>query len=92
MPPLDRRAFECYEQMEALEPKRWRVTAVILTLTLFVCRMLEVAKAMGLTLCRQSAHSREEAGTHDEYRMVSLVLPLVHYERRMERRKRKRMN
>ncbi|XP_052418162.1 DNA-directed RNA polymerase I subunit RPA49 isoform X2 [Carassius gibelio] len=55
-------------------------------------KMLEVAKAMGLTLCRQSAHSREEAGTHDEYRMVSLVLPLVHYERRMERRKRKRMN
>uniref|UniRef100_A0A8C2HGJ4 RNA polymerase I subunit E n=1 Tax=Cyprinus carpio TaxID=7962 RepID=A0A8C2HGJ4_CYPCA len=55
-------------------------------------KMLEVAKAMGLTLCRQSAYSREEAGTHDEHRMVSLVLPLVHYERRMERRKRKRMN
>ncbi|XP_043103824.1 DNA-directed RNA polymerase I subunit RPA49 [Puntigrus tetrazona] len=55
-------------------------------------RMLEVAKAMGLTLSRQSAHSREEVGTQEEHRMASLVLPLVHYDRRIERRKRKRMN
>uniref|UniRef100_A0A671MF39 RNA polymerase I subunit E n=1 Tax=Sinocyclocheilus anshuiensis TaxID=1608454 RepID=A0A671MF39_9TELE len=55
-------------------------------------KMLEVAKAMGLTLSRQSAHSREQAGTQEEHRMASLVLPLVHYEQRMGRRKRKRMN
>ncbi|XP_016426030.1 DNA-directed RNA polymerase I subunit RPA49-like [Sinocyclocheilus rhinocerous] len=55
-------------------------------------KMLEVAKAMGLTLSRQSAHSREQAGTQEEHRMASLVLPLVHYEQRMDHRKRKRMN
>lgn len=53
--------------------------------------MLEVAKAMGLTLSRQSTHSLEESGLQDDHRMASLVLPLVRYERRMESRKRKKM-
>lgn len=53
--------------------------------------MLEVAKAMGLKLSRQSMHSLEEAGLQDEHRMASLELPLVHYEKRMESRKRKKM-
>lgn len=57
---------------------------------MFVCRMLELAKAMGLTLSRQTVTSRE--GIQDEHRMASLVLPLVHYDRRVERKKRKRMN
>ncbi|XP_067297914.1 DNA-directed RNA polymerase I subunit RPA49 isoform X2 [Pseudorasbora parva] len=54
-------------------------------------KMLELAKAMGLTLSRQTVSSGEE-GVQDEHRIASLVLPLVHYERRMERRKRKKMN
>lgn len=60
---------------------------IILILTPFLCRMLELAKAMGLTLSRQSAHTREQAGTQEEHRMASLVLPLVHYDQRMEHRK-----
>ncbi|KAI2668627.1 DNA-directed RNA polymerase I subunit RPA49 [Labeo rohita] len=55
-------------------------------------RMMELAKAMGLTLSRQLAQSKEQSGTQEEHRMASLVLPLVKYDRRMERRKRKRMN
>ncbi|KAK2908741.1 hypothetical protein Q8A67_004578 [Cirrhinus molitorella] len=55
-------------------------------------RMIELAKVMGLTLSRQSAHSKEQAGTSEEHRMASLVLPLVQYSRPMEARKRKRMN
>nr|XP_055061577.1 DNA-directed RNA polymerase I subunit RPA49 [Misgurnus anguillicaudatus] len=54
-------------------------------------KMLELAKAMGLTLSRTSACSTEEVGTQDEHRMASLVLPLVCYDRHNERRKRKRM-
>jgi len=54
------------------------------------CRMLELAKAMGLTLSRQAVSNRE--GMQDEHRMASLVLPLVRYDRRVERKKRKRMN
>ncbi|XP_072526705.1 DNA-directed RNA polymerase I subunit RPA49 [Salminus brasiliensis] len=54
-------------------------------------RMLEVAKAMGLTLSRQSSLSSEESGLRDDHRMASLELPLVHYERRLESRKRKKM-
>lgn len=53
--------------------------------------MLEVAKAMGLKLSRQAHHSLEESGLQDEHRVASLELPLVHYERRMESRKRKKM-
>ncbi|XDV14847.1 hypothetical protein PO909_015026 [Leuciscus waleckii] len=53
-------------------------------------KMLELAKAMGLTLSRQTVTNRE--GIQDEHRMASLVLPLVHYDRRVERKKRKRMN
>ncbi|NP_001018540.1 DNA-directed RNA polymerase I subunit RPA49 [Danio rerio] len=55
-------------------------------------KMLEVAKAMGLTLSRQNALGKEGGLIEDEHRMVSLVLPLVHYDRRTERKKRKRMN
>ncbi|XP_056301646.1 DNA-directed RNA polymerase I subunit RPA49 [Danio aesculapii] len=55
-------------------------------------KMLEVAKAMGLTLSRQSTLGTDGALMQDEHRMVSLVLPLVRYDRRMERKKRKRMN
>ncbi|XP_073699322.1 DNA-directed RNA polymerase I subunit RPA49 [Garra rufa] len=55
-------------------------------------RMMELAKAMGLKLSRQSAHSKEHAGTTEEHRMASLVLPLVQYNRPMERKKRRRMN
>ncbi|KAK3507509.1 hypothetical protein QTP70_027441 [Hemibagrus guttatus] len=54
-------------------------------------KILEVAKAMGLTLSRQSIHSLEESGLQDDHRMASLQLPLVRYERRMESRKRKKM-
>ncbi|XP_060772554.1 DNA-directed RNA polymerase I subunit RPA49 [Neoarius graeffei] len=54
-------------------------------------KMLEVAKAMGLTLSRQSMYSLEEAGLQDDHRMASLELPLVRYERRMERQKRRKM-
>ncbi|KAF4071597.1 hypothetical protein AMELA_G00275120 [Ameiurus melas] len=54
-------------------------------------KMLEVAKAMGLTLSRKTFHSLEEAGLQDDHKMASLVLPLVRYERRMESRKRKKM-
>ncbi|GAA6091923.1 DNA-directed RNA polymerase I subunit RPA49 [Tachysurus ichikawai] len=54
-------------------------------------KMLEVAKAMGLTLSRQSIHSWEESGLQDDHRMASLQLPLVRCERRLERRKRKKM-
>lgn len=53
--------------------------------------MLEVAKAMGLKLSRQTTLSSEESGLRDEHRIASLELPLVNYERRLERRKRKRM-
>lgn len=52
--------------------------------------MLELAKAMGLTLSRQTVSNTE--GIQDEQRVASLVLPLVHYDRRVERKKRKRMN
>ncbi|KAK7161944.1 hypothetical protein R3I94_004571 [Phoxinus phoxinus] len=54
-------------------------------------KMLELAKAMGLTLSRLTVSSREEE-IQDEHRMACLVLPLVHYDRRVERKKRKRMN
>ncbi|KAI5087765.1 DNA-directed RNA polymerase I subunit RPA49 [Silurus meridionalis] len=54
-------------------------------------KMLEVAKAMGLKLSRQSIHNLEESGLQDDHRMASLELPLVRYERRMESRKRKKM-
>ncbi|XP_051983371.1 DNA-directed RNA polymerase I subunit RPA49 [Xyrauchen texanus] len=54
-------------------------------------KMLELAKAMGLTLSRQLAYNTEESGTQDEHRIVSLVIPLVRYERRVDRRKRKKM-
>lgn len=57
---------------------------------MIVCRMLELAKAMGLTLSRQTIIKDE--GINDEHRMASVVLPLVFYDRRIERRKRKRMN
>lgn len=53
-------------------------------------KMLELAKAMGLTLSRQTVSNTE--GIQDEQRVASLVLPLVHYDRRVERKKRKRMN
>ncbi|ROI16037.1 DNA-directed RNA polymerase I subunit RPA49 [Anabarilius grahami] len=53
-------------------------------------KMLELAKVMGLTLSRQTVFKDE--GIKDEHRMASVVLPLVFYDRRMERRKRKRMN
>lgn len=46
---------------------------------------------MGLTLSRQSMYSLEEAGLQDDHRMASLELPLVRYERRMERQKRRKM-
>lgn len=57
---------------------------------MIVCRMLELAKAMGLTLSRLTVIKDE--GIKDEHRMASVVLPLVFCDRRMERRKRKRMN
>ncbi|KAK9980797.1 hypothetical protein ABG768_000384 [Culter alburnus] len=53
-------------------------------------KMLELAKAMGLTLSRLTVIKDE--GIKDEHRMASVVLPLVFCDRRMERRKRKRMN
>ncbi|XP_067260598.1 DNA-directed RNA polymerase I subunit RPA49 [Chanodichthys erythropterus] len=53
-------------------------------------KMLELAKAMGLTLSRLTVINDE--GIKDEHRMASVVLPLVFCDRRMERRKRKRMN
>lgn len=54
-------------------------------------KMLEVAKTMGLTLSRHNAYGKEGAVMQDEHRTVSLVLPLVHYDRRTERKKRKKM-
>ncbi|XP_048053509.1 DNA-directed RNA polymerase I subunit RPA49 [Megalobrama amblycephala] len=53
-------------------------------------KMLELAKAMGLTLSRLTVIKDE--GIKDEHRMASVVLPLVFCDRRVERRKRKRMN
>ncbi|TRY64722.1 hypothetical protein DNTS_030149 [Danionella cerebrum] len=52
--------------------------------------MLEVAKAMGLKLSHHSA-LQEHSGVMDEQKIVSLVLPLVCYERRPQIKKRKRM-
>uniref|UniRef100_W5LFX2 RNA polymerase I subunit E n=1 Tax=Astyanax mexicanus TaxID=7994 RepID=W5LFX2_ASTMX len=54
-------------------------------------KMLEVAKAMGLTLSRQASLSAEQSGVQEEHKTASLQLPLVRYERRLEARKRKRM-
>ncbi|MCI4395021.1 hypothetical protein PGIGA_G00175560 [Pangasianodon gigas] len=70
-----------------------KVDLTLLHRDLFISetKMLEVAKAMGLTLSRQSLHSLEESGLQDDHRMASLELPLVRYERRMESRKRKKM-
>ncbi|XP_030644033.1 DNA-directed RNA polymerase I subunit RPA49 [Chanos chanos] len=53
-------------------------------------RMLEVAKAMRLKLGRLGA-TNADAEIGDEHKLVTLVLPLVKYERRVERRKRKKM-
>lgn len=59
---------------------------------MFSCRIIEVAKSMGLTLNKPARGKNEEAGLRDEHRHASLVLPLVKYDKFIERRKRKKMH
>lgn len=54
-------------------------------------RMIEVAKSMGLTLSKPNRGRTDATMQHDEHRLASLVLPLVKYDKFMERRKRKKM-
>lgn len=58
---------------------------------LFSYRMIEVAKSMGLTLSRTPQVKAEEDGQGDEHRLASLILPLVKYNKFVERQKRKKM-
>ncbi|KAM9449718.1 DNA-directed RNA polymerase I subunit RPA49 [Clarias gariepinus] len=79
-------ASHCLALLLHIEDQKVDLTLLHRDLSISESKMLEVAKAMGLTLSRQSIHSLE-----DDHRMASLVLPLVRYERRMESRKRKKM-
>ncbi|XP_074544115.1 DNA-directed RNA polymerase I subunit RPA49 [Halichoeres trimaculatus] len=55
-------------------------------------RMIEVAKSMGLTLSKTARAKAEEDRPSNEHRQAFLVLPLVKYDKFMERRKRKKMH
>lgn len=51
--------------------------------------MLEVAKSLGLTLSKHTRAKGDEVGPRDEHRLASLVLPLVKYEPKMDRKRKK---
>ncbi|XP_056136761.1 DNA-directed RNA polymerase I subunit RPA49 [Lampris incognitus] len=53
-------------------------------------RMLEVAKAMGLTISKNSHRKANDAVLTDGHRRASLILPLVKYEQYMERKRLKK--
>uniref|UniRef100_A0A8C7Z096 RNA polymerase I subunit E n=1 Tax=Oryzias sinensis TaxID=183150 RepID=A0A8C7Z096_9TELE len=55
-------------------------------------RMLEIAKSMGLTISKPARGKGDEAQLQDEHRYASLVLPLIKYDKFVERRKRKKMH
>ncbi|KAM6939925.1 DNA-directed RNA polymerase I subunit RPA49 [Xenentodon cancila] len=55
-------------------------------------RMIEIAKSMGLTLNKPPRGKNDTAGLHDDDKHASLVLPLVRYDKFVERRKRKKMH
>lgn len=67
------------------------VNLLFYLINILSCRMIEIAKSMGLTLSRPARGKSEEAGLQDEHRQASLLLPLVKYDQFMERRKRKKM-
>lgn len=54
--------------------------------------MLEIAKSMGLTISKPARGKGDEAQLQDEHRYASLVLPLIKYDKFVERRKRKKMH
>ncbi|KAG7313979.1 hypothetical protein KOW79_022475 [Hemibagrus wyckioides] len=84
-------ASHCLALLLHIGDQKVDLTLLYRDLCISETKILEVAKAMGLTLSRQSSHSLEESGLQDDHRMASLQLPLVRYERRMESRKRKKM-
>ncbi|TSO98555.1 DNA-directed RNA polymerase I subunit RPA49 [Bagarius yarrelli] len=84
-------ASHCLALLLHTGDKRVDLTLLHRDLQINETKMLEVAKAMGLTLSRQTIVSLEESGLQDQHRMASLELPLVCYERRVENRKRKKM-
>ncbi|RVE76386.1 hypothetical protein OJAV_G00007360 [Oryzias javanicus] len=55
-------------------------------------RMLEIAKSMGLTLSKPARSKGDDTQLQDEHRYATLVLPLIKYDKFVERRKRKKMH
>ncbi|XP_066517642.1 DNA-directed RNA polymerase I subunit RPA49 [Hoplias malabaricus] len=84
-------ASHCLALLLHLEDQTANLTLLQRDLNISENKMLEVAKAMGLTISRQPTANLEESGVQDEHKMVSLELPLVRYERRIDGRKRKKM-
>uniref|UniRef100_A0A087YNZ8 RNA polymerase I subunit E n=1 Tax=Poecilia formosa TaxID=48698 RepID=A0A087YNZ8_POEFO len=55
-------------------------------------KMTEIAKSMGLSLIKPARAKWDEAALSDEHRQATVVLPLVQYDKFVERRKRKKMH
>uniref|UniRef100_A0A3B3XVT2 RNA polymerase I subunit E n=1 Tax=Poecilia mexicana TaxID=48701 RepID=A0A3B3XVT2_9TELE len=55
-------------------------------------KMTEIAKSMGLSLIKPARAKWDEAALSDEHRQATVVLPLVKYDKFVERRKRKKMH